>query len=120
MKISHLSLGVSDLRASEKFYRDVLGLATKRDGEDVRVEWPEFLLVLSEKPPTDRSKFHFGFRIDSQAEVDTWAERLRANGVQIISGPATDNGTRQLFFLDPDQYVVEIYASASDLTSSNA
>ncbi len=111
MKISHLSLGVTDLAASEKFYRDVLGLPAEREGDDVRVVWPDFLLIITEKPPADRSKFHFGFRVDSQAEVDTWAERLRSNNVQIISGPAGDNGTRQLFFLDPDQYVIEIYAN---------
>lgn len=110
MKIAHLSLGVTDLNASEKFYRDVLGLPTQRDGDDVRVEWTDFLLVLAEKPPADRSKFHFGFRVDGAAEVDTWADRLRVNHVQIIAGPATDNGTRQLFFLDPDHYVIEIYA----------
>jgi catechol 2,3-dioxygenase-like lactoylglutathione lyase family enzyme len=110
MRISHLSLGVTDLAASEKFYRDVLGLPTRREGEDVRVHWPDFLLTLTERPPADRSKFHFGFRVNNGAQVDTWAERLRENNVQIISGPATDNGTRQLFFLDPDQYVVEIYA----------
>jgi catechol 2,3-dioxygenase-like lactoylglutathione lyase family enzyme len=110
MKIAHLSLGVSDLAASEVFYRDVLGLTTKRDGHDVRVEWPDFLFVLSERPPADRGKFHFGFRVANAAEVDSWAERLRANSVQIISGPATSGGTRQLFFLDPDQYEIEIYA----------
>lgn len=110
MKISHLSLGVTDLAASEAFYGKVLGLPCKRHGEDVRVQWPEFLLVLSERPPADRSKFHFGFRVNTAAEVDAWAERLRANNTQIISGPASDNGTRQLFFLDPDQYVIEIYA----------
>jgi catechol 2,3-dioxygenase-like lactoylglutathione lyase family enzyme len=110
IRISHLSLGVTDLAASERFYRDVLGLATKHDGDDVCIEWPDFLLVLTEKPPANRSKFHFGFRVDSQADVDTWGERLRANGVRIISGPASDNGTRQVRFLDPDEYVVEIYA----------
>jgi catechol 2,3-dioxygenase-like lactoylglutathione lyase family enzyme len=110
MKISHLSLGVTDLNASEVFYRDVLGLPTERDGEDVRIEWADFLFMLSERPPTDRSKFHFGFRVAAASEVDAWAERLRSNGVQIISGPADDNGVRQLFFLDPDQYVLEIYA----------
>lgn len=110
MKISHLSLGVTDLAASEKFYRDALGLPTRREGDDVHVRWPDFLLVLSEKPPADRSKFHFGFRVNNDAQVDSWAERLRASGVQVISGPASDNGLRQLFFLDPDQYVLEIYA----------
>ena len=112
MKLSHLSLGVTDLNASEAFYRDVLGLSTKREADDVRVAWPDFLLVLSEKPPADRSKFHFGFLVDSAAEVDAWAQRLRSHHVQIISGPAGDNGNRQLFFLDPDQYVIEIYASS--------
>lgn len=110
MKISHLSLGVADLNESEKFYRDVLGLPTRREGEDVRVHWPDFLLVLTERPPADRSKFHFGFRVNTAAQVDSWAERLRASSVQIISGPAGENGSRRLFFLDPDQYVVEIYA----------
>lgn len=110
MKITHLSLGVSDLGASETFYRDVLGLPTQRHGEDVRVQWPDFLLVLMEKPPADRSKFHFGFRVSTGEEVDRWADRLRSHRVQVISGPAGENGSRQLFFLDPDQYVVEIYA----------
>jgi catechol 2,3-dioxygenase-like lactoylglutathione lyase family enzyme len=110
MRIAHLSLGVSDLSASERFYRDVLGLQTQRDTDEVRVEWPDFLLVLSERPPTDRSKFHFGFQVESAGEVDAWADRLRSHNVQIISGPATSGGTRQLFFLDPDQYVVEIYS----------
>jgi len=40
MRISHLSLGVTDLAVSESFYRDVLELPGKRHGEDVRVEWP--------------------------------------------------------------------------------
>ena len=110
MRITHLSLGVSDLAASETFYRDVLGLEAKRDGDDVRVEWKDFLLVISERPPADRSKFHFGFRVDNAGEVDAWAQRLRSNNVQILSGPATDGGMRQLFFLDPDQYVLEIYS----------
>lgn len=110
MRLAHLSLGVADIAASEQFYRDVLGLSTKRDGDHVRVQWPDFLLVLTENPPAERSKFHFGFRVDSKSEVDTWAERLRANNVQILAGPATNDGTRQLFLLDPDQYVIEIYA----------
>jgi catechol 2,3-dioxygenase-like lactoylglutathione lyase family enzyme len=110
LRISHLSLGVSDIAASEKFYRDVLGLPAERDGENVRVQWSDFLLVLTEQPPADRSKSHVGFCVESDAEVDTWAERLRSHNVQILSGPASDNGARQLFFLDPDHYVLEIYA----------
>jgi catechol 2,3-dioxygenase-like lactoylglutathione lyase family enzyme len=110
MKIAHLSLGVSNLAQSEQFYRDVLGLPVQREGDDVFVRWPDFLLVLSERPPAGRSKFHFGFRVSSDAEVDAWADRLRSKGVQIVSGPATSDGTHQLFFLDPDQYEIEIFS----------
>jgi catechol 2,3-dioxygenase-like lactoylglutathione lyase family enzyme len=111
MKLSHLSLGVSNIDQSERFYRDVLNLPALREGSEVFVQWPDFLLVLSEKPPADRSKFHFGFEVDTSADVDMWAGRLRENNVQIISGPATDGGTRQVFFLDPDSYVIEIFSN---------
>lgn len=111
MKLSHLSLGVTSIDASEKFYRDVLTLPALRERDEVFVRWPDFLLVLSEKPPTDRGKFHFGFEVSSSQDVDSWAERLRAAGVQILSGPATEDGSRQLFFLDPDQYVIEIFST---------
>lgn len=110
MKLSHLSLGVSDLARSEAFYRDVLGLPAQREGDEVVVHWPEFLLVLSERPPASRGKFHFGFRVESSADVDAWSERLRAAGAQIVSGPATDGDARQLFFLDPDEYEIEIFS----------
>lgn len=111
MKLSHLSLGVSNIDESERFYRDVLSLPALREGSEVFVQWPDFLLVLTEKPPADRSKFHFGFEVDSSADVDMWAGRLRENNVQIISGPATDAGARQVFFLDPDSYVIEIFSN---------
>jgi catechol 2,3-dioxygenase-like lactoylglutathione lyase family enzyme len=111
MKLSHLSLGVSNVDESEKFYRDVLNLPALREGKEVFVQWPDFLLVLTEMPPADRSKFHFGFEVGTSADVDTWATRLRQDGVQIISGPANAGGVRHLFFLDPDQYVIEIYSN---------
>jgi catechol 2,3-dioxygenase-like lactoylglutathione lyase family enzyme len=111
MKLSHLSLGVSNLDESEKFYRDILSLPALREGSEVFVQWPDFLLVLVENPPADRSKFHFGFEVGTSADVDMWADRLRKEGVQIVSGPATEEGTRHLFFLDPDQYVIEIFSN---------
>jgi catechol 2,3-dioxygenase-like lactoylglutathione lyase family enzyme len=110
MKLSHLSLGVSNVDESEKFYRDILNLPALREGHEVFVQWPDFLLVLSENPPADRSKFHFGFEVGTSADVDMWAGRLRENGVQVISGPATEGGTRQVFFRDPDDYVIEIFS----------
>ena len=113
LRISHLSLGVNDLDEAQRFYGDLLGLPTTREGEQVSVRWPDFLLVLTLRPPSDRAKFHFGFRVASAAEVDTWAQRLRAGGAEIISGPSTNDGLRRLFFLDPDGYEVEISTEAA-------
>lgn len=110
IRVSHLSLGISDLDQSEKFYRDVLGLNVERDGDDLAVRWPDFLLTLRLNPPADRAKFHYGFQVPSRAEVDEWGKRLRERGAQMVSGPSDHNGTYQLFFLDPDAYEIEIFA----------
>lgn len=111
MKISHLSLGVADLEVTERFYRDLLGLPVERVDDRLMVRWPDFLLVMTLKPPAERSKFHFGFRVDAKGDVDLWAHRLRTAGVTISGGPAENGaGTRQLFFLDPNEYEIEIFA----------
>lgn len=109
LKLTRLSLGVSDLSESEVFYRDALGLPVERRDSDLFVRWPDLLLVLTENPPSARGKFHFGFKVESDAEVDAWAERLRARGVRVIGRPISQDGIRKFFFLDPDQYEIEIY-----------
>jgi catechol 2,3-dioxygenase-like lactoylglutathione lyase family enzyme len=111
LKLTHLSLGVANINISERFYGDVLGLATKRIDDSVEIRWSDdFLLILNASPPAGRGKFHFGFRVKSAAEVDAWAERLRERGVDIVIGPSGEDGHRQLFCIDPDYYKIEIYA----------
>lgn len=109
LRLAHLTLGISDLDISEPFYRDVLGLPTVRRGDEIEVRWPDFVLILTPRPPAGRGKFHFGFRVGAAEDVDRWAERVRANSVDIVSGPLTDGETRQLYFVDPDNYEIEIY-----------
>ena len=110
LRITHLSLGVSNVGTSERFYGDVLGLPTKRVEDHVEIRWNDFLLILTSSPPAGRGKFHFGFRVDSAQEVDAWATRLRDRGVEIVIGPSGEEGRRQLFCIDPDDYKIEIYA----------
>jgi catechol 2,3-dioxygenase-like lactoylglutathione lyase family enzyme len=111
LRLSRLSLGVSDLDASERFYRDVLGLQTERHRDDVVVRWPGFSLVLVERPPSTRGKFNFGFAVGSAADVDAWASRLREHGVEILSGPSDEHGERRLFLVDPDNYEIQIVSN---------
>jgi catechol 2,3-dioxygenase-like lactoylglutathione lyase family enzyme len=109
LRLSHLSLGVSNIGISERFYGETLGLPTQRVDDHVEVRWDNFLLILTSSPPAGRGKFHFGFRVDSAQEVDDWAARLRERGVDIVVGPSGENGLRQLFCIDPDDYKIEIY-----------
>ncbi|MBV8332141.1 MAG: VOC family protein [Candidatus Eremiobacteraeota bacterium] len=114
LKLTHLTLGVANLGISERFYGDVLGLPTKRVDDQVEIRWTDaFLLILTASPPAGRGKFHFGFRVGRPEEVDRWAERLREKGVEIVIGPSGDNGRRQLYCIDPDDYKIEIYSEAS-------
>lgn len=108
LRPSHLSLGVSDLEQSERFYRDVLGLSPERIDGDVHFHCSGFHIVLTETPPAGRGKFHFGFRVDSAAEVDAWAARAEAQGAR-LNRPHDRDGGRVVFVNDPDDYVIEIY-----------
>jgi catechol 2,3-dioxygenase-like lactoylglutathione lyase family enzyme len=110
LRLSHLSLGVSNVGTSERFYGDILGLPTQRVDDQVEIRWNDFVLILTSSPPAGRGKFHFGFRVDSAEEVDAWAARLRDRGVEIVIGPSGENGRRQLFCIDPDDYKLEIYS----------
>ncbi|MDH2910279.1 MAG: VOC family protein [Candidatus Eremiobacteraeota bacterium] len=109
MTLTRLVLGVSDIETSERFYRELLGLPTQRSGDTVTVRWPAFTLELHERPPSDRGKFSFGFQVGAAADVDMWAQRLRAARVDIVSGPATHGSSRSLFCVDPDNYEIEIF-----------
>lgn len=110
LRLAHLSLGVNDIDVSERFYRDVLRLETRREGEEVIIRWSGFALILVQRTPTARAKFRLGFRVDSPQEVDEWAKRIRDAGVNIFSGPSGDGSSRRLYFIDPDDYEIQIYS----------
>jgi catechol 2,3-dioxygenase-like lactoylglutathione lyase family enzyme len=101
---AQLTLGVSDIDATERFYRDVLGVEMVRLGDAVRIAFGEFTLVFEHAPPTTRAKFELGLRVPDVAMLDAIAAR---------AGAATydrDGGGRALFVTDPDHYTIEIFA----------
>jgi catechol 2,3-dioxygenase-like lactoylglutathione lyase family enzyme len=111
MTPAHVTLGVSDLGASEHFYRDVLGFSVERTDESVVVSFGTFSLILEAAPPVGRAKFAFGFRI-ADASLDELAARVRAGGGHILAGPApSEKGGRALLLMDPDHYQLEIFSA---------
>ncbi len=101
---AQLTLGVADIDATERFYRDVLGVATVRRGDAVRISFGDFTLVFEHAPPTERAKFELGLRVANAAALDAIAERVGA------ATYARDGGGRALFVTDPDHYTIEIFA----------
>ena len=100
---AQLTLGVSDIDATERFYRDVLGVEPVRRGDAIRITFGEFTIVFEHAPPTERAKFELGLRVPDVAVLDAIAER---------AGTATydrDGGGRALFVTDPDHYTIEIF-----------
>ncbi|HSM06483.1 MAG TPA: VOC family protein [Longimicrobiales bacterium] len=117
--LQHVTLGVSDLQASLRFYEGVLGL------EEIDAPFlPEELaflalgdgleLHLNEVPggeiaPLD--SYHFAVTV---ADLDAFLTRLRSEGVTYYAedGELTvqtrGDGVRQTYFSDPDGYWIEV------------
>ena len=101
---AQLTLGVSDIDATERFYQGVLGVLTVRHGDAVRIAFGEFTVVFEHAPPTERAKFELGLRVPDTAALEAIAKRAGAETYD------RDGGGRALFVTDPDHYTIEIFA----------
>jgi len=106
---------VASLGRSMMFYRDVIGLKVRIEGDGYvefemdntkfslfeRSKLPELIGREAGKAPCGE----IGFIID---DVDTEAERLKGLGVQILTGPMDRPwGERTLHISDPDGNIIE-------------
>jgi catechol 2,3-dioxygenase-like lactoylglutathione lyase family enzyme len=126
MRLQHCGLVVSDLEQSRRFYGDVLGLEEVPRppnftfaGTWFRVDGTELHLLAESDttgsagmPPPGRGlagglATHIALEVE---DLDSWQERLRAKDVAVASGPMPrGDGVNQLFVLDPDGFVVELF-----------
>lgn len=110
------------LAETRAFYKDVMGFPVEADLDN----WVSFrvgssLLTLRprgqwaawEDGPAEpgSAAVQLAFRVPPQA-VDACHAELIANGVTIVRGPTDQPGSRHrtLFFRDPEDNVIEIYA----------
>ena len=116
---THITIGVSDIDSSIKFFKEFCGLSVIRDRrkegggtvwlgyETPEGEFPTYVLVIGQE-----EKFslldHFGFQCDSREEVDKIAEKAKELG--ILFYPPTDSGGSVGYWTmirDPDGHLVE-------------
>jgi catechol-2,3-dioxygenase len=116
--INQITLRVNDLRESEAFYIDILGLGLDhRVGANItylRINSDLLVLVKAETPGTREARDirvdHFGFRLPSNHEVDDAAAYLESHGVHLVTRPSNRREGRAFFVMDPDGNLVEFYS----------
>jgi len=125
--VDHVSLSVTDLDRSERFYTDVLGLLRLADFGTVRIllhRPTSFLLALARHDAAHREPFtelhtgldHLGFAVSSREELVAWERRLEVLGVEYTPIRDMEFGAH-LNFRDPDHIALELSTSNPILTS---
>jgi catechol 2,3-dioxygenase-like lactoylglutathione lyase family enzyme len=108
--LDHLSLQVSDLGRSTRFYRDVLGLTviagTRPDGS-VRLDLPKNgYLTLRTLPPAGKVD-HFCIKLDNFAK-EAVTQQLKALGIVPIDEPNFTGTGAGFHVVDPDGLNVQL------------
>jgi catechol 2,3-dioxygenase-like lactoylglutathione lyase family enzyme len=127
MRIQHVGLVVSDLGRSRRFYREALGLeeVPRPPNFTFSGAWFRFggyeLHLLAEEHTTGGAgqpdaggagaerglTHHLAFEVD---DLDAACAGLADAGVPLAGGPMPrGDGVTQVFFLDPDGYVLEYF-----------
>lgn len=126
IRLQHCGLLVADLERSRRFYGEALGLEEVPRPANFTFAGTWFALgeteihLLAEADSTGRAgtpppgpglagglATHLALQVD---DLPAWQERLAASGVATAAGPMPrGDGVDQLFVLDPDGYVVELF-----------
>jgi catechol 2,3-dioxygenase-like lactoylglutathione lyase family enzyme len=120
--IDHITLQVSDVPTSERFYRPLLAACgmrvVARDGSTVGFgpgEKAELWLI----PATgdaDR-ELHVAFRVEDRQLVDLFHKTAVSEGVEVLGGPRIMNeyepGYYACYIRDPDGHNIEVVCRGS-------
>ncbi len=131
-KADHVALVVASVERSRHFYMQVLGMQEVPRpqsfnfpgawlqthnfqihliGEDVEGRSRQLNLGYTTSELAVGHATHVAFEVNDLEEA---MQHLHAQGVEIAGGPRPrGDGVQQLYFLDPDGYVIEFYVWAS-------
>jgi catechol 2,3-dioxygenase-like lactoylglutathione lyase family enzyme len=109
--LSHVALRTHDMKETERFYTEVLGLkvAFRVDPDMIFLRTPGSRDLLNFIESTKRisgiqALDHIGFKI-TQAELKSIKKRLKENGVKVKGR----RGRKAIYFLDSNGYQIEYY-----------
>jgi len=111
--IRHVAFEVDDLEACERFYTEVMGMEVLwRANENlVYLTCGNDNLSLARAKSERRGKGpfdHFGFIVDSKADLDLWHAYFSAQGVEVLDQPHDHrDGARSFHIKDPAGNVIQ-------------
>ena len=126
--LGHVVLNVRDLKKSERFYRDILGMAVSGRNPRTKMSFLTFGrehhdIALMELPAKARriagegipGLHHFCIYVKSNKEVVDLVPVLKKKRILIVSGPEILEvaRNRSISFLDPDGNRVEVACNAN-------
>jgi predicted enzyme related to lactoylglutathione lyase len=94
---------VADLERTHTFYRDALGLTLERQEGFLLAKLPGVELVFFQGEPKIGTSPQVVFGLE-QGGIDTLAERLVQQGVQVVTPVSEAPGGWSFEFLDPDDH----------------
>jgi catechol 2,3-dioxygenase-like lactoylglutathione lyase family enzyme len=113
--LRHLALNVADVAASIQFYSSVFGMQVvwQPDPDNAYLSSGCDNLALHKaavnKESAGQRLDHLGFIVNSPEEVDRAADALATRQIPIFKLPRTHrDGSRSLYFADPDGNVIQI------------
>lgn len=117
MKLNHLNLTVSDVRAARDFLIKYFGLDPRgKPGNDFLAMLHDeqgMVLTLTNLERVTEVKypgaFHIGFIQESHAQVDEINRRLKADGYD-VEPPSKQHGSWTFYFKAPGGFVIEVLA----------
>jgi len=132
--LGHIVLNVADLKKSERFYRDILGLKVSARNLNTKMTFLSYgkehhdvaLQALPRGVKHVGGKgapklHHFCIYVDSNRIIDQIHPILKRHKIPVVSGPETlvVAGNRSISFLDPDGNRVEIACNANKFRFDN-
>jgi len=110
--VGQLALASTDPARAAEFYESAFGFHHRAGDEaGVDLELGGFELSFRRAERAARDGMQIGFRVDTAAEVDAWAQDLALRGFALVGPPSGDRweGSRSFRVADPDGRQVAIF-----------